>query len=562
MNCETRQEQLVHILLGQAPAGERSAFEQHRRQCAACDREALETERLLGLLRDDAAAPATTGFRQSVLERLHREQDQEDRQLSESAGLGDRVLATGAYVRFRVSRSPALRVMLAAAAVHLIALGVYLLWGGLRQPGGTVHVSQDMAHDSTAEPEQGSRVPAAAEERPDRVDLVDLAAFESLAPPRPVDVIEPPADPLPPVEWEDRLDEPLAHAELQLEMDRMLRENLFAQGRYWMRKRFDRRGTDPADRAVRRSLRFLAGEQEEDGSWDPVGFGGQPEARVGVSALCVLAFLSNSERGVPGGLHRQPVVRGLDYLRSSVTADRTIGAVRGDDDVVLFNHSLATLVFVENFVLSNGLDEALLGDALERLEDLAARRSHRQRREADNITAPWVALALNSARVFQVPAVIDLDRAAGDAEAFVAKLVEVDPTTGRALRPGQMLCASACAAALVQPGPPRPDDPLFSEASAYQRYQPPLDLYLQHLEQETLREPSKIFFAALDLHQRGGAEWASWTGRAASVLTASQQEDGSWHKEFVWDPVADMGGDLYESALAILTLSIEGRVAR
>ena len=244
---------------------------------------------------------------------------------------------------------------------------------------------------------------------------------------------------------------------------------------------------------------------------------------------------------------------GLKYLRSSVTADRTIGAVRGDQDVVLFNHAVATLAFAEHYLLRPDSDVELLSDALERLEDLGSRRRFRERQEADNITAPWVALALETARAAGVPAVIDLGRAAEDAQSFVAKLVDLDPNSGLAVLPGEQLCAMACASAL---------DSLFDDVRDHDRYQPPINLLLQHLREPSLREPTKIFFAALDALQRGGIEWQRFGSAASEVLLASQNRDGSWSQEYEWDPVGSMGGELYETALAVMILSVSERIAR
>lgn len=546
MSCGKYEGRTVHLLLAQEDPELVAEFARHRRECERCNAEASELERLLRLVKSVAEQPASQSFRARLARRLGKERRLEDEQLLNEAGFFDRVVSLAAYTRFRVASSPGLRVLLTAAAIHLLAFLVFLSWSSSRQ------AEQIGIRDTAQQVEEGQPGPDTAKEaEADPFERESLVALESLSPPRAKDVyIEPPASPLPVPE---PLEETLLVELFQEAKAQTSRENLLVKARFRMRHRFSRWGDRPVDRAVLRSLRFLAGSQEQDGSWDPVGFNGEPEARVGMTGMCVLAFLVNAERGIPGGLYRQHVDRGLDYLRSSVTADRTIGAVRGDEDVVLFNHAVATLAFAEHYLLSPGSDTELLADALERLEDLGARRKFRERQSADNITAPWVALALETARASGVPAVIDLDRAAADAQSFVAQLVDIDPVSGLALTPGDQLCAIACASAL---------DPLFDDVRDAGRYEPPPDLLLQHLREESLREPTKIFFAALDLLGRGGVAWNRWEEAATKELLATQNEDGSWTQTFAWDPVGSMGGDLYETALGVMILSVGERIAR
>ncbi len=546
MKCAEFREQVVHVVLGQAEAGVVAAARAHARACVACGRELGEVEEVTRLLRGLEAQPASAAFRPRLAARLRAERAEEE-SLLRSATLADRAAARVAYIGHRLRASLGLRLLLGAAALHLIGLGVYLLWSPARaQLPRAVETARLPA--PPVQPDAGRPAPAVpppVESAPESVE--ELA---NLTPPALDDVIEPPQVPLP--AFEEALD-PLPSEVVEQVVQNTVRDNSLALSRFRMRQRFAAPAGDPADRAASRGLRWLAERQEDDGSWNPALYGGAAEARVGASALCVLAFLGSAERGRPGGPQWRHVERGLAYLRSQATSDRTIGAVRGDEDVVLFNHAVATLALVENYVLGGRQDEALITDALERLADLGARRRFRERQKADNITAPWVALALETARAAGAPAVFDLARAAEDAQAFVAKLVDLDPLTGRALIPGSQLCAIACAAAL---------DPLFDDVRDWEHYEPPVDLLLQHLGEPSLREPTKIFFAAVDVQQRGGVDWARWQGEALRILPAEQDEDGAWKSEYQWDPVGSMGGALYETSLAVLTLSVPRRLAR
>ncbi len=554
MKCAEFQGNVVHVLLGQATPALDAALREHARVCRACADEMAQIGGLLTLVREASAAEASHQFRPRLRHRVERQLRVEEEELLRSAAWKDRALARAAYVSYRIRTSTSVQVTLAAAAV-MIAITAFTLLGegdAARPPADESARLPNVTNDEDDPRDQRARVTVPA---PLDAPKHEVAELQKMVPPMPRDVIEPPPSTLPPIDEPDEPLEPFSVEVAQAVRDSIERDNQLVRMRFLMRDRFDTRvrGT-PVDRAVVRSMKWIADQQEDDGSWDPEPFGGEREARVGATALCVLAYLANAERGVPGGLYRRHVQRGLDYLRSQRTEDGTLGAVRGDADVVVFNHAVATLAFVENWVLTKGeQDEALIADALERLEILGWRRNFRERQNADNITAPWVALALETARAAGVPTEVQLDRVAEDAQSFVAKLVDIDPTTGRVLLPSEHLCALACASAL---------DSLFDEVNDFDRYQPPLDLLLTHLAVEQLREPTKIFFAALDVYRRGARDWQTWNDEATRILLSSQAEDGSWSAEFEWDPVQAMGGDLYETAVFAMTLSIPQRVGR
>jgi len=576
MSCQECREVMVHALLGEVDAATAAAFAGHRERCAACAREATDVGSLLIGVRRLSGVEPSPGFAPSLARRLVRERLDEQEDALRHARVGDRFAARAAFVGHRLKTSAGLRVLFAAAAVNLLALGVWFLVpsedGGLdggrsiSANGGAEGAPNAVDQRTSPGPSDplGPRDPNSprdhevADGAPTDVDVPrdahDLVASDL---PRPDDVIEPPTEPLPSVDAADPLD-PWPAAAVDEGKALVELDNRRVEYRFRLRDRFQLRDAErengPVDVAVRRGMRWMVTQQDEDGSWDPGYHDGQSEARVGVTALCLLALLQNAERGVPGGIYKPAVDRAFDYLRSHRQENGTIGAVLGDADVVLFNHALATLAFTERWVLTGGdQDEALLADALERLDDLGSQRRFRERQQADDITAPWVAMALETARAAGVPTAVNLDRAAEGARDFVAKLVDIDHTTGQLRLPGPQLCALAATAAL---------DPLVDDELDYEAYRPSVELLLGHLETPTLREPTKIHFASLDLHHRGGTAWQRWEEQATRVLLGSQDEDGGWAAEFEWDAVQAMGGDLYETALTVMTLSVEHRQSR
>ena len=56
--------------------------------------------------------------------------------------------------------------------------------------------------------------------------------------------------------------------------------------------------------------------------------------------------------------------------------------------------------------------------------------------------------------------------------------------------------------------------------------------------------------------------FARWQQELDEHLRPSQRADGSWSPEYTWDPVSAAGGDLYATALSVMTLTAPFRHAR
>ena len=102
-------------------------------------------------------------------------------------------------------------------------------------------------------------------------------------------------------------------------------------------------GPAPADQqqktAVEQGLKYLASQQAADGSWVMGGEKGE----IGVTALCVLAFLSAGD--VPGkGANGEVVTKGLRWLMGRQGDDGRI-AIRPNRE--MYEHGLATLALAE-----------------------------------------------------------------------------------------------------------------------------------------------------------------------------------------------------------------------
>lgn len=549
MNCTECVDLAVHVLLGQESAEVATRWHEHRKSCSACGAEAARVAELLKRVRSYDAPPTRATFRAELRERLTG-LGYED--LLREARPGDRVAARWAWVRHRVRTSIGVKLTLAAAAIVLVTAVAWrvrdergtlpseLVGLAPSQPASPSVPSEDAPttpHTPTVEPSPPPRGASRADVAfgaPD--DVQDKTLTESAIEPTP---------PLPP----DVLER------LELATERL---NRFATARHLLRKRLRGEadggpGLSPAaETAMRDATRWLLDQQFEDGSFDPARFEGQPEARVGVTALAMLALQRGGVRGVPTGLLTQRVTRGMDWLRSTRDDAGTLGMVKGADAVTLFNHAAATMAFTERYVLAGGVDEALLSDAVLRLDDLNRQRQGREAQDGDVVAARFAALALEAARSAGVPTVLNLDRVVAQARAEFEGSIDTSLIASGSL-PVPQFQAAVTAGAI---------DPYYTAAPVLRATTLPVPTVMQVLERPELREPSLLFCATIDLHARGGAGWATFEAKLLDELAQTQQRNGSFRAEYAFDAVGRAGGVLYETALGVLTLGVPVRVAK
>lgn len=547
MNCTECVDVAVHVLLGQESAETTARWHEHRKQCSACGAEAARLAELLKRVRAYDAPPTRASFRSELRERL--------------TGLGyddllrdarplDRAAARWAWVRHRVRTSVGVKSLLAAAAVIVVAA---VAWNVRDErstlPGELVGLAPTEPDprptpDANASPSPSTPVePLPAPSVPPRADV----AFGSADEVQDKLLNEPAVEATPPLP-----PDVLSRLELATE-----RANRFATARHLLRTRLrgetDAAGLTPAaEAAMRDATRWLLDQQFEDGSFDPARFEGQPEARTGVTALALLAMQRGGVRGVPAGLLAQRITRGMDWLRSTRDGAGTLGAVKGADAVTLFNHAAATMAFAERYVLTGGADEALLSDAVLRLDDLNRLRQGRDATDGDVVAARFAALALEAARSAGVPTVLNLDRVVAQARGEFEGSIDTSLIASGALPIPQMQAAVTAGAI----------DPYYTAAPVLRATTLPAPTVMQVLERPELREPSLLFCATIDLHARGGAGWTTFESKLESTLIGTQQNNGSFRAEYAFDAVGRAGGVLYETALGILTLGVPVRVAK
>lgn len=554
MNCSEFRTTAIHALLGKASPAEVETCRAHVHACERCAADSRADAFVLELLRSQHVPSTSEGFRQKLMARF-------DAEIGKNAGVDsgtylrfsfrERIEAQCAWIGYRFSNSSGLRIVAAAA---IVLLGTFIALS-LRTDRSVIE-ERDDERRVAREPTVPTPAPTAEQIRAERRADPVVPSEVAIAPPGPV-VIEPAAAPVAP-EIADELvvdDSPRRREEVE-------GENRYQLARFRMRDRFDgglpTSGRDDVDRAVLFALRWLVEQQDKDGGFDPQYFRGLSALRVGTTSLVALCLMTNAERGIPGGVYRDTVSRSLAFIRASATQDGTLGLVDGlgerDFEYTLFNHALATIALAEHHILvGDRKDDPLLREALLKLADLSRRREPGQVTVNDATTAPWVALAFETARGASLPVDFDLAGATRHARSFVVALAGPDRGAS-GLSVTAMVGPQAAASAL--------DSQFGGEGTS--AAPPPPRLLLDHLRRPECREPTKIYFAALDLAARDSdAEpWRQWRDLAADVFMSSRKKDGSLATEYTFDWISEAGGDLYTTALAILALSVEQREAR
>lgn len=349
-------------------------------------------------------------------------------------------------------------------------------------------------------------------------------------------------------------------------------------------------GATPASEvAVARALDWLARHQDDDGRWNGGtrrGTGGAAvrgdvsftahcpeddlcagecyywEADTAMTGLALLAYLGagHTHRAGP---HARTVGRGVNFLLASQKADGDLrGASRG---VGMYCHAIAALALCEAYALTS--DERLK-DPVERsvaflmksrtADGEAWRYQPGDRFGGDTSILGWAVMVLKSAQEVGVAFPEDarrgslawLDKVAQGREGGLAIY---RPGEGYPVTPTMTAEAWACRQFLGVGGP----GPASDEAAAYLIVHGPD------------RDPFNLYYwyyATLAMYQHGGENWTRWNARVRDQLVRRQQRgghgDGSWDPSQCKDKHDALGGRVYTTALAALTLEVYYRYLR
>jgi hypothetical protein len=343
-----------------------------------------------------------------------------------------------------------------------------------------------------------------------------------------------------------------------------------------------------SEQAVERALDWLARHQDAtDGRWD----GGTAKTREGAIAgnedsytihcppgevcfgeciyweadtaltgLSLLAYLGAGYTHLEGK-YATTVTKGLEFLLRSQKSD---GDLRGSSLAVgMYCHSMATLALCEAYALTGDsrlkvpVERALAFIVRARSKDGMAWRYVPRASDSDTSILGWAVMALKSGKSVGVP--IPQDTQAGMFEWL--KKVSKGKDGGLAfysfeknkgdLTPTMTAEAWACRQFLEIGGP----GPASDEAARFllqnKSYRGDFNIYY-------------LYYGTLAMYQHGGEAWTNWNNRVRDDVVARQRTQG--HMAGSWDPddtpYGTMGGRIYGTALATLTLEVYYRFLR
>ena len=344
-----------------------------------------------------------------------------------------------------------------------------------------------------------------------------------------------------------------------------------------------------SEEAVEHALKWLAIHQDPDGRWnggrrrDSAGgvIRGEKsftslcpgdlictgesyyfEADTAMTGLSLLAFLGAGQTH-QAGPHANTVTNGLSFLIRTQKAD---GDLRGSSvNVGMYCHAIASLALCEAYALTS--DRALRGPAERAVKFLMDSRTSDKsgwrykpgdRFGGDTSILGWAVMVMKTAR--EVDILVPEDARTGAlrwlrsvAEGSARGLAIYRPGESYPVTPTMTAEAWVCRQFLGVGGP----GPASDEAASY---------LLQHSPD---RDPFNLYYwyyATLAFYQHGGDAWERWNDRVRDQLVKTQTRGG--HADGSWDPVLCkdkhdvLGGRIYTTAVATLTLEVYYRYLR
>lgn len=307
--------------------------------------------------------------------------------------------------------------------------------------------------------------------------------------------------------------------------------------------------TPELDAAVDRGLKFLATQQQDDGSFGEGRYG----RNVAVTALACLAFMADGN--LPGRAeHGEVVTKGLEYVLANSTESGLIASDAANGP--MYGHGFATLFLGEIYgMTAPGGDQALadrVHDALVRAVHLIEKTQNEQGGwrynpvpyDADISVTICQVMALRSARNAGLEvAKSTIDRAVQ----YVRQCQNPDGGFKYQLESGTSGWPRSAAgvASLYYAG--------IYEDNA-------IDRGIEYLKREALPGASAAprahyyyghYYAVQAMYLAGGEPWGTWWPAIRLELLESQGADGSWEDRSV--------GNSYATAMSLIILQMPKR---
>ncbi|MFP4355080.1 MAG: prenyltransferase/squalene oxidase repeat-containing protein [Phycisphaerae bacterium] len=314
----------------------------------------------------------------------------------------------------------------------------------------------------------------------------------------------------------------------------------------------------PIDESIDKALVYLAGQQQKDGSFAS----GSMTGNVGITSLCVMAFLAKGYTPGQGPYHQQ-IQKGIDFVLDH--RDDDSGLLRGlpkrASHGPMYGHTISALLLSEvsgmvdparqeriDKALANALRVILSAQQIEKDKKHAGGwRYQPTSKDSDISCTGWAVMTLRSARGngAKVP-----NNSIADAIEYVLRCRNGDG--GFAYQPGGSSGLARTGTALLC-----------------------LELAGQHGKPVTRaagdyilnNRPGRfgqggffyygLYYASQGMFQLGGKHWQKWAEHMYEMMLAHQsKKDGSWPSGSGNEAKA---GQAYATAMAVLAMTVSYR---
>ena len=321
-----------------------------------------------------------------------------------------------------------------------------------------------------------------------------------------------------------------------------------------------RGATSASEAAVDRALEWFVRHQRSDGAWSLEYRSKQCKAecdhagtlatgRVAATSLALLPFLGAGHTHRQGN-YRAQVARGLKFLERVVESEGHAAEPNGGG---MYAHALATIVLCEAYAMTG--DRALMRQAQRAVHFIAASQDplgggwrYVPGQPGDTSAVGWQLMALKSGHMSYI-------RVSPDTVAHASRFldsVQLDGGAEYGYLPGYLESrGSTTAIGLLSRmllGWKRDESGLVEGVRRLGMTGPsPNDYYYN-------------YYATQVMHHYEGPAWAQWNAKLRDQLVTAQSKRGhsagSWYVEGGFDGHQSIGGRLYCTSLAAMTLEV------